>query len=136
MNTNAIKKKIRYLTHPAELSAGFSSEDKRQHRLLAAASALPVLFWLPIRRRCRSPFVLFHASNGLVLLLGCGAALLISLITGFFSFGWLIVLPLWGFLSVASVFSSIEALSGCARELPLLFPLRKKAAAWLKKQVR
>lgn len=130
---NTIRKKIRYLTHPADLTEQFGEGDKKKWRLMAALCAIPFLFWLPLAKKNRSPFVLFHASNGLALLLGCGIALLVTLITGFLPIGWLISLPIWGFLAVESVFSSIEALSGSARELYLLFPLRPKCAAWLKK---
>lgn len=104
----------------------FSYEDIKGHRLAAALAALPFLFWLPLARHDRAEFVLFHANNGAVLLAASGAAMVLSFILKLLPLGWLFSFFNWAFLAVLAVFSSLDALSGGARELLILGKLKLK----------
>jgi len=121
---NKIGKKISELLKTTDLTSNFTADDIKKGRFEAMAAALPILFWVPLARRTKSPFVLFHANNGLILFIFCCIAVILSVILSFVPGGWIISFPLWGFLAVESVFTSIEALSGNARDLCILGKLR------------
>ena len=126
LDISKIKSNLARLTAVADHTGEFDEKDIKQGRLMAMTAALPVLFWLPLVRRSRSRFVRFHANNGLVLLIACAAASVLTLLLRLVPAGWLIIFPMWGFLAVESVFSSIDALCGNARELHLLGRLKLK----------
>lgn len=107
-------------------TAEYEYEDIKGHRFAAALAALPFLFWLPLARHDRARFVLFHANNGAVLLAASGAAMALSFILRLLPFGWLFSFINWAFLAVLAVFSSLDALSGGARELLILGKLKLK----------
>ncbi len=121
---NNFRQQLGRLFEVSDLTDEFAPDDIKRGRLMAMAAALPVLFWLPLARKSKSAFVKFHANNGLLLCIACIAASILSLLLRLTPAGWLIILPMWGFLAVESVFSSIDALCGNARELHLLGKLR------------
>jgi len=121
-----IKHKLKSLFEVKDLTEEFDCNDIRRNRGMAMLSALPITFWIPVVRHSTSPFVLFHANNGLLLLISYVAASVAALICRFIPFGWIISFPLWGFLAVETVFSSLEALSGNARQLRLIGKLGLK----------
>ncbi len=115
---------FRKLTEVTDKTAEFSYDEIKGHRFSAALAALPFFFWLPLARNDNSKFVLFHANNGAILLLASAASLILTYIFGFIPLGWLLSLCIWAFLAVQAVFSSLDALSGGARDLMLLGKLR------------
>ena len=111
---------FRRLAAVEEHTGEFSDAEIKRGRLLASLAVLPFLFWLPLATHSTSRFVRFHANNGALLLAASGGALILSLLLSLISFGWLFSFAMWALLAVLSVFYSIDALSGCARELPLI----------------
>ena len=90
-------------------------KDTRENKILALLSYLGVLVIIPLLIKKNSPFVQFHAKQGLVLLVGW-------VISWFPVLGWIVGIIVF----VLSVMGIINVLDGEKKRLPIVGELAEK----------
>lgn len=96
------------------LDKNVSSDEK----ILGAIAYIFLLCLVPLLGKRSSEFAQFHAKQGLALVVGWFAVMLLGMIP---VLGWLIVLPVGTLLLIIfSVMGIINALQGVMRPIPLL----------------
>ncbi|CAM3590238.1 MULTISPECIES: DUF4870 domain-containing protein [Saccharibacillus] len=100
--------------HPHERQG--SSQDFEDNKVIAALSY--ILFFLPLLAARNSRFAMYHANQGLLLLLVVIAG---NLVLGLIPFiGW-ILMPIFGFAAIAYlVIGVLNAVNGKMQPLPLM----------------
>lgn len=100
---------------------GMDDADIEKNKGIAAVAYL--LFFVPLLAAKDSRFAMYHANQGLVLLL---LALAINVVGGIIPLlGWFLILPLGNLLVVILfVFGLVNALGGKAKPLPLIGSIR------------
>jgi len=97
--------------------AFFTAEDVQENKAIAALSYVGLLVLIPLLVKKDSPYSQFHAKQGLVLLIAWVAIGIIAIVP---ILGWLISLVGSIILLVLFVIGLVNALSGQAKELPLI----------------
>jgi uncharacterized membrane protein len=92
-----------------------AENDIRDNKVLALLSYLGILVIIPLLVKKDSPFVQFHAKQGLVLLIGW-------VVSWFPVFGWIIGIIVF----VLSIIGIINVLNGERKNLPIVGDLAEK----------
>lgn len=100
-----------------ETGIQYTPEDVQENKVIAFLSYLGLLVLIPLLAKKDSPFAQFHAKQGLVLLIAWVALGIISWIP---FIGWVIGIIGLIVLAVFGIMGIINALSGQAKELPLI----------------
>lgn len=95
----------------------YTQEDIEQNKVIALLAY--ILFFIPLLAAKDSPYAMFHANQGLVLLLlGISVSIVSSIIP---IIGWFIIGPIGTvFVIVLAVIGIVNALNGKAKPLPLI----------------
>lgn len=94
------------------------NKDAKENKVLAAIAYIWILFLVPMFLKKDSPFVQFHAKQGLVLFV---FELIVMFLSWIPIIGWFILAPLGGIISfVLFLIGLINALSGKKEPLPLI----------------
>ena len=123
---NSLKNMI---TNPEDFTDQYSYEDIQKNQMIAAATTIPCLFWLPLVVNKDSEYAKFYANQSLILTILCVVLSLLGKVLG--KVLWMI--PLLGHLLSsllalvvtavgvgAWVLLLISALQGKAKELPII----------------
>lgn len=106
---------------PEQQNVNLSPEDKKdaeENKIFAVLSYLGVLVLVPLLARKESKFAMFHAKQGLVLLIGWIISWLLSFVfIGFILDVVMIVFSIWGIVNAAT---------GKYAKLPLIGDLSEK----------
>lgn len=96
-----------------------ASPDESQLKLISALGYLGLLFLVPYLMFPKDKFAVFHANQGLILLI---AGVIINVIGGIVPvLGWIIILPLGNIALLALlIFGAINAFNGHMKRLPLI----------------
>ena len=96
-----------------------STEDIDSLKAIAAIAYLGILFFVPIITHPKSEFAMFHANQGLLLLL---AGIIVSVVGSVIPvLGWFVIAPIGGiFILVLFILGLINALQGKMKRLPLI----------------
>ena len=96
-----------------------SSEDIDSLKAIAAIAYLGILFFVPMITHPKSEFAMFHANQGLLLLL---AGIIVSVVGSVIPvLGWFVIAPIGGiFILVLFILGLINALQGKMKRLPLI----------------
>lgn len=112
-------------------TAGFSDEAYDGWRLSAVLCYIPFLFWIPYLMSHRSPYVRFHANQGLILsvftvlcaAVGVIGSFLREGIVGTFA-GYLIMIGIAVLWAGYVIWGLVSAISGSGNVLPLIGKIR------------
>ncbi len=123
----AAKEQFDNITDTEDYTASYTPEDIEDNKILSLFAYLGILILVPIFAAPESKFTKFHVSQGVNLII---AELVVSILTAITSFFvWVPVLPeLMGavasiagiVLSVLVIIGIINAVTGKARELPIV----------------
>ena len=96
-----------------------STEDIDSLKAIAAIAYLGILFFVPMITHPKSEFAMFHANQGLLLLL---AGIIVSVVGSVIPvLGWFVIAPIGGiFILVLFILGLINALQGKMKRLPLI----------------
>ncbi|NCU29502.1 hypothetical protein EOM60_02735 [Candidatus Saccharibacteria bacterium] len=88
-------------------------------KVIAAIAYLGILFFVPMITHPKSEFAMFHANQGLLLLL---AGIIVSVVGSVIPvLGWFVIAPIGGiFILVLFILGLINALQGKMKRLPLI----------------
>ncbi|MEW5784187.1 MAG: DUF4870 domain-containing protein [Bacillota bacterium] len=100
-----------------ETSVVYTPEDIQENKVMAFLAYLGLLVLVPLLAKKDSPFAQFHAKQGIVLLLAWVALSVIFIIP---ILGWIVGTIGYIVLLVFTIMGIINALSGNAKELPLI----------------
>ena len=93
--------------------------DESNLKLVSALAYLGLLFFVPMLMFPKEKFAMFHANQGLLLLITAAAVNIVGSIIPFI--GWFIVLPIGNiFVLVLFVIGLINAFNGKMQRLPLI----------------
>ena len=106
-----------------ETEVQYMPEDIEENKWIACLAYLGILFLIPLLAKKDSPYSQFHAKQGIVLFLGWIAASVINVIP---ILGQIIFVIASLFFLVLFFIGVINALSGKAKELPLIGQLGHK----------
>jgi uncharacterized membrane protein len=96
-----------------------TSENIDELKAISALSYLGILFFIPMVTNPKSEFAMYHANQGLLLLIAVMAINTVGSIIPFI--GWFLILPLGNiFVFVLFVMGVINALGGAMKPLPLI----------------
>ena len=96
-----------------------TSENIDELTAISALSYLGILFFIPMVTNPKSEFAMYHANQGLLLLIAVMAINTVGSIIPFI--GWFLILPLGNiFVFVLFVMGVINALGGAMKPLPLI----------------
>ena len=101
----------------------YDPQDVQDNKLMAALSYLGILVLVPLLAKKDSPFCQFHAKQGLILLISWIVIGVVSVIP---ILGWIIGILGSILLVIFFIIGIINALSGKAKELPLIGQLGSK----------
>lgn len=95
------------------------NKDIEDVKAVSAIAYLGILFFVPMLTNPKSEFAMFHANQGLLLLI---AGIIVSVAGSVIPIlGWFIVLPLGSiFILVLFIMGLINALNGKMKRLPLI----------------
>ncbi len=110
----------------------YSEEDIQQNRFMAVFSYLGILFLIPLIAGKHSPYVRFHANQGIVLFLTelifnvCRSAVRIANHFSFIHFGWVLsILNVFSYVFlVLAIWGIINVCTGKAAKLPFIGEIR------------
>lgn len=92
--------------------------DATENKGIAVAVRIPILFWIPFASGNKSPFVMFHANQGLLHLI---AVVGLSFILGFLPFLNLLLIPILYIGSfIFMIMGMIQASKGEMKPLPII----------------
>lgn len=96
-----------------------TTENIDELKGISAVAYLGVLFFIPMVTHPKSEFAMFHANQGLLLLL---AGVIVSLVGGIIPIvGWFLIAPLGSiFILVLFIMGLVNALQGKMKRLPLI----------------
>lgn len=99
------------------------ANDKKENienvKVVSAVAYLGILFFVPMVTNPKSRYAMFHANQGLLLLIAGIAVQLIGWIIPFI--GWFLILPIGGiFVFVLFIMGLVNALNGNTKRLPLI----------------
>lgn len=92
-------------------------KDVEANKAISVLSYIGILFLIPMLAKKDSPYAQFHAKQGLVLFL---FAIIVNVILVIPFIGWIIGFIGWIFVVVVAIMGIVNALSGKAKELPLI----------------
>lgn len=96
-----------------------NKENIENVKVVSAVAYLGILFFVPMVTNPKSRYAMFHANQGLLLLIAGVAVQLIGWIIPFI--GWFLILPLGGiFVFVLFIMGLVNALNGNKKRLPLI----------------
>ena len=101
----------------------YDPQDVKDNKIIAALSYLGLLVLVPLLAKKDSPFCQFHAKQGLVLLI---AWVVIGVVAVIPILGWIISILGSILLAIFFIIGIVNALSGKAKELPLIGQLGNK----------
>lgn len=95
------------------------TEDINELKGVSAVAYLGILFFIPMVTHPESEFAMFHANQGLLLLI---AGVIVGAVGGIIPFiGWFIIAPLGSiFILVLFIMGLVNALQGQMKRLPLI----------------
>ena len=99
------------------------SKDAEENKIFAVLAYFGILVLVPLLAKKESKFAMFHAKQGLVLLIGWIAMWVLGFIP---IIGWILDFVLFIALLVLSIMGIINAASGKTKELPVVGDLAKK----------
>ena len=99
------------------------SKDAEENKIFAVLAYFGILVLVPLLSKKESKFAMFHAKQGLVLLIGWIAMWVLGFIP---IIGWILDFVLFIALLVLSIMGIINAASGKTKELPVVGDLAKK----------
>ena len=103
------------------------SKDVEENKMMAVLSYLGILVLIPLLTKKDSPYAMFHAKQGLALLITEVIAVPVYIVLAFIPFlGWFLSVVVWLFLLVMIILGIVNAASGNMKELPLIGPFGKK----------
>lgn len=98
-------------------AAGPDTADVEKNKVIAALAY--IIFFIPLLAAKDSPFAMFHANQGLVLLLLSVAVSVLGSVIPIL--GWFVILPLGGLaVFVFAILGIVNALNGQMKPLPLI----------------
>lgn len=103
---------------PADETAG-KKENIDEVKAVSAVAYLGILFFIPMVTNPKSDFAMFHANQGLLLLI---AAVIVNVLGSMIPIiGWFIIWPLGSiFILILFIMGLINALNGHKKRLPLI----------------
>ncbi|MBT4857181.1 DUF4870 domain-containing protein [Candidatus Uhrbacteria bacterium] len=103
------------------------TQEQKDNNVMAALSYVFVLCFVPLLLSKNSPYVQFHAKQGLVLFIAEVAVMIIATIFVFIPIiGWLANIAMYLFVVVMAIMGFINALGGKKWVMPLLGSYAKK----------
>lgn len=123
-----VNSKINDFSNTADTTSEYSPEDISSNKLMAILAYLGILVLIPVFCAKNSPYARFHTNQGAVLAIAeIVINLVISVLSGFPSIGWLFTL-IGGIADVAffvlMIIGIINAVNGKAKELPVIGGIR------------
>lgn len=107
------------VTAPAHKGSEGKKENIDDVKVVSAVAYLGILFFIPMITNPKSKFAMFHANQGLLLLI---TGIIINVVGTFIPLiGWFIILPLGAiFTVVLFIMGLVNALGGHKKRLPLI----------------
>lgn len=101
---------------PIKAVAGTAEPVREQDKIMLVLSYLGLLALIPLLTVKDSPYVQWHAKNGLVL--GFGGGIILAILTLIPYLGWLIACVGWPALLVIDIVAMVKALKGERWRIP------------------
>ena len=108
---------VKNLNNTPDTTASFDAKDIEDNKILSLFAYLGILFLIPLLAAPNSKFARFHANQGLVLFL---AGIVIGIVAVIPILGWIVAGVGGIFTFVLMILGIVNAVSGKAKELPLI----------------
>lgn len=113
------KEQVNHEGHQGSTAKAKDAPDEGNLKAVSAVAYLGILFFIPMVTNPKSKFAMFHANQGLLLLIAAVAVNLVGAVVPFL--GWFIIWPLGSiFVFVLFIMGLVNALNGRMKRLPLI----------------